>query len=112
MRVLVLLLFAALTAFGAEVAGKWKATWESPNGPREVTFTFQVTSGKLAGIATGPQGEAPITEGKMDGDKINFIVEKDDFKAVFTGTISGDDMKLSGTVGDRTFDLPAKRVKQ
>jgi hypothetical protein len=112
MRMLALLLFAALTAFGADVAGKWKASFEGQNGPREVTFTFQVNDGKVTGTAVGPQGDAPISEVKLDGDKITFTVQRDEFKAVFTGTISGDEMKLSGTVGDRTFELPAKRVKE
>ena len=85
---------------------------EGPNGTREVTFVFQVNDGKLSGTAGDARGEAPIVEGKVEGDKINFVVQRDDFKAVFTGTISGDEMKLSGTVGERTFELPAKRVKE
>jgi hypothetical protein len=109
---LALLLFAALTAFGADVAGKWKATYDTQNGTREVTFTFQVSEGKISGTATGPQGDAPITEGKVDGDKINFTVESNNFKAVLTGTVSGDEMKLTATVGERTIDLPAKRIKE
>ena len=112
MRVLALFLLAALTALGADVAGKWKATFESQNGTREVTFTFLVNDGKVTGTAVGPQGDAPISEVKLDGDKISFTVARDEFRAVFTGTVSGDEMKLSGTVGDRTFDLPAKRVKE
>src|SRR4051794_27289515 len=99
MRVFLLLLLAALTAFGADVAGKWKATFEGQNGSREVIFTFQVTEGKLTGTATGPQGDAPLT-GKLDGDKITFTVERDQFKALFSGTVDGDEMKLSGTVGE------------
>jgi hypothetical protein len=112
MRLLALLLFAALTAFGADVAGKWKATYQSQDGPRDVTFVFQVHDGKLSGTATGPHGETPITEGTVEGDKINFTVATDSFKAVLTGTVSGDEMKLSAAVGDQTIDLPAKRVKE
>ena len=111
-RLFVLLLLTALAVFGADVAGKWKATYQGQDGPREVIFIFQVSEGKVSGTASDPRGEAPITEGKVDGDKITFTVERDDFKAVFTGTISGDDMKLSGTAGERTFELPAKRVKE
>jgi hypothetical protein len=111
MRLLVLSLLTALLVFGADVTGKWKASIQGQDGPREVTFTFQVTDGKLSGSAVGPQGEAPITEGKIDGDKINFTVESGQFKAVMTGTVSGDDMKLTGQVGERAFELAAKRVK-
>jgi hypothetical protein len=110
-KLLALVLFATLSAFGADVAGKWKATFEGQNGTREVIFTFQVSEGKLTGTAAGQQGDAPVT-GSVDGDKITFTVERDQFKAVFTGTVSGDEMKLSGTIGERTFDLPARRVKE
>jgi len=112
MRLLALLLFSVLLAFGADVAGKWKATIQGQDGPRDIVFVFQVSDGKLTGTATGPQGEAPITEGKIDGDKINFTVEAGQFKAVMSGTISGDDLKLAGQVGERNFELAAKRVKE
>ena len=112
MRLLALSLLTVLLAFGADVTGKWKASIQGQNGPREVTFTFQITDGKLTGSATGPQGEAPFTEGKVDGDKINFTVESGQFKAVLTGTVSGDDLKLTGQTGERSFELAAKRVKE
>lgn len=69
-----------------------------------------MSEGKLSGTATGPQGDAPITEGKVDGDKVSFTVERDQFKAVFTGTLSGDKLKLSGTVGERTFEMVCDRM--
>ncbi len=113
MRMLGLLLFAALTVWGADVAGKWKATFDSQNGPREVTFTFQVSEGKLTGTAMGPQGDAPISEGKVDGDKINFTVESNNFKAhILTGTVSGDEMKLTATVGEQTHHRPRSQTDQ
>jgi hypothetical protein len=112
MRTITLLLFSVLTAFGADVAGKWKASWETQNGTREITFVFQVSEGKLTGTAASAQGEAPITEGTVEGDKVTFTVARENFKATFTGTVSGDEMKLSGAVGERTFEIPAKRVKE
>jgi hypothetical protein len=111
MRGLALLLLAALSAFGADIAGKWKAIVENRNGMRDITFVFEVRGDKLSGTAASDQGQAPIVDGKIEGDKISFTVEKEDFKAVLTGTISGDDMKLNAAVGNKTFDLPVKRVK-
>jgi len=112
MRGLALLLLAALSAFGADVAGKWKATVESRNGMREITFILETNGGKLSGTAASDQGQAPIIDGKIEGDKISFTVEKEDFKAVLSGAISGDEMKLTAVVGNKTFDLPVKRVRQ
>ena len=112
MRLLALSLLSALLVFGGDVTGKWKASFQAQDGPREVTFTFKVTDGKVTGTAMGPQGEAQITEGKVDGDKISFTVEGGQFKAVMVGTVSGDDLKLSGQVGERSFEMAAKRVKE
>lgn len=112
MRLLALLLLTALLVFGADVTGKWKASMQNQNGSSEVTFTFQVTDGKLTGTAAGPQGEAPISEGKIDGDKINFKIEAGQINVVVSGTVSGDDMKLTGQINDRPFELAAKRVKE
>ena len=107
-RLFFLSLLAALTAFGADIAGKWKGTYTSPNGPVEVNFVFQVNDGKLTGTATGPRGESPLT-GKVEGDKVDFTVARDDFKAVATGTISGDKLKLTVTVGERSIEILCER---
>jgi hypothetical protein len=111
MRLFFLLLLTALLAFGADVTGKWKATFEGQNGSREVTFNLNVTDGKLTGTAAGPQGETPISEAKVEGDKVSFAVVTDQYKAVLTGTVSGDDLKLTAQVGERTIELNAKRIK-
>jgi hypothetical protein len=112
MRLFVLSLLTALLVFGADVTGKWKASYDTQNGPREVIFTLQVADGKLTGTAGSPQGEVPISEGKIDGDKVSFVVQTDNFKAVISGTVSGDDLKLTALVGERSIDLAAKRVKE
>ena len=112
MRVLSLVLLAALTAWGADVAGTWKASANTPDGTVEVVLVLQVNQGKISGTATWPEGQASITDGKMDGDKVSITVVGTDFRAVFSGTIAGDDLNLSGVVRDHSIDLPAKRVKE
>jgi hypothetical protein len=111
MRLLALLLLTTLLAFGADVTGKWKASYTTENGPREVLFTFQVSDGKLTGTAGTQQGETPISAGKVDGDKVSFSVVTDQWTAVITGTVSGDDLKLTAQVGERSIELAGKRVK-
>ena len=112
MRIATLLmtLVMAAAAFAADIAGKWKATVEGPNGSMEITFDFKVDGNKISGKAISEMGEMPITEGTIDGDKISFTVETDQFKVVHKGTVSGDEMKLKVEVGDNTMDVVAKRV--
>lgn len=100
----------AVSAFAADVTGKWKASFEGPNGAMEITFDLKVDGDKVTGTASGPMGDQPITEGKTDGDNITFTVETDQFKVVHKGTVSGDEMKLKVEIGDQTMDMVAKRI--
>ena len=107
-----------LAALAADASGTWKASIETQNGTFENTFTLKVEGDKLTGTITmGQMGEAPITDGKVDGDNVSFAVvrERDgnQFRINYKGTVSGDEMKLSGEVVgmDRKFEMTAKRVK-
>ena len=112
MRVLAFVLLAALSAWGADVSGKWKAAANTPDGTVEVTLVLHASEGKISGTASWPEGQAAITDGKVEGDKVSITVVGNDFRAVFSGTLVGDDLNLSGMVRDRNIDLPAKRVKE
>jgi hypothetical protein len=100
----------ALSAFGADVAGKWKATVEGPNGSMDITFDLKVDGGKVTGKAIGETGEMPITDGTIDGDKISFTVESDQLKVVHKGIVAGNEMKLKVEMGDNTMEMVAKKI--
>ena len=99
-------LLLTVSAFAADATGKWKASMEGPNGQMELTFNLKAEGGKL----TGTMGELPISDGKVDGDNVQFTVETDQFKVVHKGTISGNDMKLKVEIGDQTMEMTAKRA--
>src|SRR5436190_18415822 len=70
-------LVLGLASFGwsqAKVDGKWTA--EVPGGrggAQTMTFNFKTDGAKLTGTATaGQAGEAPIQDGKVEGDTITF----------------------------------------
>jgi hypothetical protein len=105
------ILVVAFPALAADLSGKWKASVEGPDGQTmEITFTFKVDGDKFTGTALGPMGEMPISDGKLDGDAISFTVG-DEFKVLHKGKVSGDEMKLKVEMGERTFEMTAKRVK-
>jgi hypothetical protein len=125
-----ILLLVALSAFAADVSGKW--TYEQPGrggGPgRPTTITLKADGAKLTGSIPGfarGGGEAPpateISNGKVDGDKVSFEVKRTtpngDMVSKYEGTVSGDEMKLKITQpgmggGDpRVTDVVAKREK-
>jgi hypothetical protein len=116
--ILALMAVCSLAALAADASGTWKASLETPNGTMENTFTLKVDGDKLTGTVTmGQMGEAPISEGKVDGDNVSFAVVRDfngnQFRINYKGKVSGDEMKLSGEVVgmDRTFEMTAKRAK-
>lgn len=109
----------AAVAFAADIDGKWRSEFTTPDGQTRTTnFTFKADGDKLTGTASGRQGDTAITEGKISGDEISFIVVRnfrgEERKIQYKGKLSGDEIKLTVTYGP---DMPpremvAKRVKE
>jgi hypothetical protein len=116
MRKLVLL-FAlfVLVAVAADVTGTWKAEMKTPDGQtRTSTFVFKADGDKLTGTVQGMRGDpAPIQNGKIKGDTLSFSVTRrmgdQDRKMDYKGTVSGDEMKLKTSFGDREFEMTARK---
>ena len=106
----------ALTAWAADLTGQWTATFNTQIGEQHYTYTFKVDGEKLTGTAKNDRGTTDITNGTIKGDQISFD-ESLDFNGQtiaikYTGTVSGDSIKLHRTVGDfAEEDLVANRVK-
>ena len=109
--VVVLLTLVASVAAAADVSGKWKAEFTSPDGQQRVnTFTFKVEGEKLSGTVAGSQDETPIENGKAAGDEISFTAERPFGSFTYKGNVSGDEIKFQVTFNDRTFEITAKRA--
>ncbi len=106
----------ALTAWAADLTGQWTATFNTQIGEQHYTYTFKVDGEKLTGTAKNDRGTTDITNGTIKGDQISFD-ERLDFNGQtiviqYTGTVSGDSIKLHRKVGDLAEeDLVANRVK-
>jgi opacity protein-like surface antigen len=113
------LLFVALgtvTAFAADVTGKWTASIETPRGTQQVSFDFKVDGAALTGKITTARGDADIQDGKVDGDTITFnqVVNfnGNEMKIAYKGAVSGDNIKFTRTIGDRPpAEFTAARAK-
>jgi hypothetical protein len=107
-----------LTAFAADVSGKWVAQMPGRGGQmHESTFTFKADGEMLTGTVSGPRGDRDISEGKINGDEISFSQTMEfngnQMKLLYKGTISGDQIKFTrmreGGQG-RTQEFTAKRA--
>jgi len=101
----------------ADPSGTWK--WERTFGERKVQFTLQLKlkDGKLTGTYASTRAKTEIKQGKVDGDKLSFQVDRQfndrKFTIKFNGKVSDDSIKGKGSfsTGDETreFDWEAKR---
>jgi hypothetical protein len=111
-----ILLVVALSAFAADVTGKW--TYEGPgrggNPGRPVTITLKYDGTTLTGEVPGggggrggggggtPPAPSQITNGKVTGNSVYFEVKRagrDGAETVtkYEGTLDGDNLKLKIT---------------
>jgi hypothetical protein len=108
----VLLAFALLPVLtAADINGKWKAEFTSPDGtPRVNTFTFKADGAKLTGTVQGSQDETPIKDGKISGDDISFSAERPFGTFTYQGKVSGNEIKFKVKFNDNDFEMTAKRL--
>ncbi len=119
MCLLTLLALAAVGLLAADVTGNWKAEMPGPGGAtREVTFTFKVDGAKLTGTMTTPRGEREISEGKVSGDEISFVMvmpgrEGGEVRIHYTGKLVGDEIRFTSRRegAERSFEFTAKRAQ-
>jgi hypothetical protein len=101
-----LLAVCALTAVAADVSGKWVAQVPGRDGAtQERVFVFQVSGATLTGTISSQRGDQPISEGKVSGDEISFVVvrkfQEREMKTTYKGKVSGNEIKFTSTTPGR-----------
>ena len=114
--VVMLCLVAFVPLHAADVDGKWTGSLDTPMGAVMVGFNFKADGAMLTGTTTGPDGgEIAIKNGKIEGDKISFLVSIDfggmslDF--VYTGTVSGETLQMSSDFMGMPFMFSMKKAQ-
>ncbi len=101
-RVLISLLavFALITvAYAADINGTWKGQRPGRDGNMmDVTFQFKAQGATLTGSTTMRDNEVPISDGKISGNEISFVIKMEfggnSMVMKYTGTISGNEIKM------------------
>ena len=111
----------AFVAAAADVTGKWTAEMQGRGGnAQQVTINLKADGGTLTGSLANARGETPISDGKVDGNKVSFNVKRNfngnEFVQKFKGTMDGDTLKLTMTMTgqdgqERNVDVTAKRAQ-
>ena len=107
-----------LSLFAADVTGTWKAEFETQIGLQKYTFTLQQDANTVTGTAKSLIGderhESKLTEGRMQGDTVEFCemlsFQGAELRISYKGKVAGNEINFTRQVGEfATEELVAKR---
>jgi hypothetical protein len=95
----------------AAIDGTWIGTVYGPDGnPYKATYVFEAIGKELLGTVQTGMGSLQFSEGKIDRDKISFVVSLGETTLEWNGTISGDEINFTQRNGEKVKQYTAKRV--
>jgi len=109
------LMLVAVPARAADVDGKWSGSLDTPMGAVEVGFNLKAEGTTLSGTTTGPDGsEIAIKNGKVEGDKVSFLVSIDfggmTLDLNYTGVVKPDEIAFTLDVMGMPFTFAVKKA--
>ena len=101
-------------AFAADITGKWTAETKGRDGEsRTQTFNLKQDGSTLTGTVSSPMGESQISDGKVDGDTVSFVVKMErngnEMKMPYTGKVSGNEIQFKVESPRGTREMTAKK---
>ena len=116
----IILLIPLTLLWAVGFTGNWIAQIPSSQGIIKTVFSFKVDGTKLTGKVITPEGDTPISEGKIDGDEISFIVKQQigekqiiqRYRGKLAGWVYGDEINLTREIQSEigeTEEFIAKR---
>jgi opacity protein-like surface antigen len=108
--VILILVILSAAAMAADITGSWAGTMSIGDNKFTLTYSFKQDGGTLTGSVVTPSGDAlPLSEGKVDGDKISFAVKTEmngaAVKFVSSGTIKDEEITIT-TKAEGNHDFP------
>lgn len=111
MAAVVMFLFA-IPAICADIDGQWVGTVTRADGQKlEMTYVFKIVDGKLLGLVESRLGNGSF-EGKIDGNVIEFKVKAGKVEIINNGTLSGEEIHLTETIGKDKAKFVLKRIRR
>ena len=116
-----IVLFVPMTLlWAAGFTGNWIAQIPGSQGTIETVFSLKEDGSKLTGKVITPEGDTPISEGKIEGDEIFFVVKQQigekqiiqRYRGKLAGRVYGDEIKLTREIQgeiSETEEFIAKR---
>jgi hypothetical protein len=114
-RILLVVLFA-VGAWAADISGQWKGEWTDSRDSAPCTFTFKQDGASLTGTISDSGGDLQIRDGKVNGDRVSFVVVRSvgtrEMTATYSGRVDGGEItfKVSLPGSERDWHMTAKKV--
>src|SRR3954469_17719747 len=112
---MLVVVLTAMPAHAADVDGKWGGSLDTTMGAVNVNFNFKAEGPALTGTMSGPDGgDIAIKNGKIDGDKISFVVSLD-FGGMaldlnYTGVVKPEQVAMTIDVMGMQMAFTAKKT--
>jgi hypothetical protein len=79
----------------ADLTGQWKGTVAMPDGSDiQLTYNLKAEGEKLTGTVVSPQGELPISDGKISGSNFTFNISIQGAAIPHAGKYYGDSVGI------------------
>ena len=111
MAVVVMFLFT-IPGICSDIDGQWIGVKDGPDGKKmELRYRFRAKGNELIGLIETRLGGGPISEGKIDGNIIEFKLITSGFTVINTGKLSGDEIHLTETSGAAKNNIILRRIR-
>ena len=102
----------AIPVVCAEIDGQWVGTIKRADGSKlDMRYRFKAEGNTLIGLLESRLGNGSISGGKIDGNTIEFRITANGLNITNTGTLSGDEIHLTETLGTQETKFVLKRVR-
>ena len=104
----------AIPVICAEIDGIWVGVVDGMDGKKlELKYRFKAEDKTLIGLIESRLGGGLISDGKIDGKNIEFKLNAGKNIVIMnTGTLSGDEIYLTETIGLKKTKVVLKRFKR
>ena len=117
MRGVLLLVLCAVGAWAADISGQWKGEWTDSRDTPPYTFTFKQDGASVTGtVGSEGGGDQQIRDGKVNGDRVTFVVVRKvgarEMTASYSGRVDGGEInfKVSLPGSERDWHMIAKKA--
>jgi hypothetical protein len=117
MRGIPLLVLFAVGAWAADISGQWKGEWTDSRDTPPYTFTFKQDGTSLTGTVGTGDGDLQIRDGKVNGDRVTFVVVRKvgarEMTASYSGRVDGGEINLKVSLpgSERDWHMTAKKAQ-